>query len=405
MPKKKKLTLVAFLFLLLITIPVTLILISQQQDTRSKAAASTTMYFEPVSSSTAPITKNVGDTIDLDIYVDPGSNLVTFIRYQVTFDTTKLQLSTTEPITLNKAIFSSVEGPVVANGTVAQSVSIGSDPTKAIQKVTKIGTLHFKAIGPTAQTPTSIVFGNLTQSLSSAGSDQASQNVLSSTTPANIIINGTANTSPQPSIAATSVPQPTISGTSVAFTIILHGIGVGGDNPNPTGNSMSNKNPLHPQRNLAFDVTDTNNNLVASGSAPISFEPNEGFFTGRVGLDKSVPPGNYNIKVKTDGYLRRLVPGIVQIKANEENKLAVTHLVAADTNGDNFLNVIDYNALLDCGYGRVDPLPMSDANAPFNTQECQVHKPVINVDVDDNGVINSYDYNLFVRELSVQNGD
>lgn len=404
MSKRKKLTLAAVLFLL-ISIPLTLALVSQQQNTRSKAAASTTLYFEPTSSSSSPITKNIGDPIDLDIYVDPGSNLVTFVRYQLTFDTTKVQLSPTEPITLNSNVFSSVEGPVVANGTVAQSVSIGSDPTKAIQKVTKIGTLHFKAIGPTAQTPTSIVFGNLTQSLSSGGADQAGQNILSSTTPANIIINGTTDTSPQPSIVVTSIPQPTINGTSIAFTIILHGIGIGGDNPNPSGNSLSNKNPLHPQRNLAYEVSDTNNNIIASGSAPISFEPNEGFFTGRVGIDKSVQPGNYNIKVKTDGYLRRLVPGIIQIKANEENKLPATHLVAADTNGDNFLNVIDYNALLDCGYGRVDPLPMSDANAPFNTQECQVHKPAVNVDVDDNGVINSYDYNLFIRELSVQNGD
>lgn len=383
----------------------TVALIAQQQNTKSKAAASTTLYFEPTSSSNAPITKNIGENIDLDIYVDPGSNLVTFVRYQITFDATKMQLSTTDPITLNSTIFSSVEGPVVTNGTIAQSVSIGSDPTKAIQKVTKIGTLHFKAVGGTAQTPTTVVFGNLTQSLSSAGSDQASQNILSSTTPANIIINSITEASPVPSVVATTVPQPSLTGTSASFTVVLHGIGIGGDNPNPTGNSMSNKNPLHPQRNLAFELFDTNNNIVASGSSPISFEPNEGYFTGKVGLDSSIQPGNYNVKVKTDGYLRRLVPGIIQIKANEENKMPVTQLVAGDTNGDNFLNVIDYNALLDCGYGRIDPLPMSDANSPFNTPECQVHVPVVNVDVDDNGVINSYDYNLFVRELSVQNGD
>ena len=31
-----------------------------------------------------PIQTNVGNSIDLDINVDPGSSLVTFIRYQVT---------------------------------------------------------------------------------------------------------------------------------------------------------------------------------------------------------------------------------------------------------------------------------------------------------------------------------
>jgi hypothetical protein len=80
-------------------------------------------------------------------------------------------------------------------------------------------------------------------------------------------------------------------------------------------------------------------------------------------------------------------------------------LVTGDTNNDNVLNILDYNALLDCGYGELNPLPINDPNSTYNSKECQVHTPTEDVDLNDDGIINSTDYNLFLRELSVQNGD
>ncbi len=391
---KKKLIIGVFLLLLLISIPLTIALLSQQQETRGRAAGSTTLSFEPASTAGNPIQKSVGETIPLDIMVNPGTNLVTFVRFQVTYDPTKVQLATTNPFSINSSIFSIVEGPVTTAGSLAASVSIGSDPTKAIQKITKVGTLNFTAIGPTNGTPTTVTYGALTQALSAGQNDQASQNVLSTTTPANIVIGGTAS----PSAAVGD-------GTTLSFTLLLHGIGSAGDNPNPTGNTLSNKNPLHPQRNLAVQVFDTNNQIVASASAPVTFDSATGTFIGKVGLGKTFPAGSYNIKIKTDRYLRRLVPGFQQLKSLQENILPQTQMVAGDTNGDNFLNVIDYNALLDCGYGFLNPRPIADANSVFNKPSCQIHTPADNVDIDDNGIVNNFDYNLFLRELSVQNGD
>lgn len=326
--------------------------------------------------------------------VDPGTNLVTFVKYQLTFDSTKVKLAN-DPVTLNSAVFSSVEGPVLTDNSIAQSVSIGSDPTKAIQKPTKIGTINFKAVGSTNNTPTTIMFSTLTQALSSGANDQAGQNVLSNTTPAAITIVG----------SGSAVPtfQPTIAGTAATFSLLLHGIGAAGDNPNPTGNSLSNKTPVHPQRDLQVQVLNTENEIVASVSAPVTFDSN-GKFVGQMSLG-SIPPGNYIFKVKTDRYLRKIVPGIQQIKANENNVMPDTQMVAGDTNGDNFLNVLDYNGLLDCGYGELNPLPNADANSKFNSQACKVHTPAVNIDINDTGIIDSSDYNLFLRELSVQNGD
>ena len=105
-----------------------------RNENRSRAAASTTLYFMPATTESSPLVKNVNNTVDLDLYVDPGSNLVTFIRYQIKYDPTKLKIVPTAPITINNAVFTSVEGPVTSLGTIAQSVSIGSDPTKAIQQ-------------------------------------------------------------------------------------------------------------------------------------------------------------------------------------------------------------------------------------------------------------------------------
>lgn len=396
---QKRIVLGFFLLLLVVTIPLTILLVSKKQENRSHATGSTTLSFTPTSSPTTPIQKNVGDIISLDLMADPGTNLVTFIRFQVSYDPTKLQPVATNPFALNTTAFPVlVEGPVLGTGSLAESVSIGSDPTKAVQKLTKVGTLSFQAIAPTTDGPTVASFSSLTQALSAGQNEQAGENVLSTTTPAYITIGGSAA-----SISGTPGPD-----TRLNFRILLHGVGAAGDNPNPEGSSLSNKNPLHPQRNLEVEIFDINNQLVSSVSAPtaINYEgPEAGGFVGSVSLGPSFPSGKYNIKVKTDRYLRKLVPGIITIQTLQPVEVPPFAMVAADVNGDNNLNVLDYNALLDCGFGVIDPLPMADPNAEYNKSACQAHIPTVNIDINDDGIINSTDYNLFVRELSVQNGD
>jgi hypothetical protein len=399
---KKNVVLGAIALALLISIPITVNQLSQRQTTQNHAAIGASLSFTPTSSTSSPIQKSIGSTIDLDLYVDPGSSSVTFVRYQVNYDPTKVQLVAASPVDLNTNVFNSVEGPVINTGTLAQSVSIGSDPTKVITKKTKIGTLHFTAVGSTNGSTTTIAFGNLAQALSAGANEQANQNVLSTTTPAIISISGNGpSVTPNP----TSPPIPTVTGTALNFTLLLHGVGAAGDNPNPSGSDLSNKNPLHPQRNLAITVYDTSNQIIASTSSPVTFDSSTGTFVGAVGLPSKVTSGNYSVKIQTDGYLRRLVPGIQQIVAGQQTDVPSVQMIAGDTNTDNVLNVLDYNAMLDCGYGQLNPLPMNDANSIFQSSACQVHTPAIDVDTNDDGIINSTDYNLFLRELSVQNGD
>ncbi|HVF69229.1 MAG TPA: cohesin domain-containing protein, partial [Xanthomonadales bacterium] len=367
----------------------------------------------------SPINKQVGDTVALNMMVDPGVNMVSSIKFQVKYDPTKLTISTTNPFTLNTEAFPAIlEGPILASGLLGETVSIGADGTKAIQAKVKVGTVNFTAAGSTNGTSTLVSFTNLTQAVSIGPNDNAYQSVLASTTPATIVIGGSSNATPTiggPPITITPpvTPPPTVtvtppvggSLTTASFTILLHGIGSTGDNPNPQNGSLSNKTPLHPQRRLEVQLSDINNRLVASASGAINYDSPSGAFKGSIALAKNITKGKYSIKVKTPRYLRKRIPGIFEITPNKDNQITDIDLVAGDTNNDNSLDILDYNAYLDCGYGSLDPLPVDDANSLFNKKVCQAHVPSENIDTDDNGIVDSADYNLFLRELSVQSGD
>jgi len=369
----------------------------RRQETRSRANVSTSLSFFPNSTINAPIQKNIGDPVSIDIMVNPGLNLISFVRFQIKYDPSKLALANINAFVPNTTAFpNTIEGPITTNDTLAASVSIGSDPTKVIQTTTKLGTLNFKAIGTTGDTPTQITYTALTQALSAGSNEQATENILSTTTPAYILIN-------PPGVTITPSPAPT--STTLKFDILLHGIGSAGDNPN-ANSSLSNKNPLHPQRNFNVTIIDSNNQTVKNTSGSIIYNTGQGNFIGIIDLGPAFQTGNYNIKVKSDRYLRKLAPGIINIEAQKENNIPQTALVAGDVKEDNLLNILDYNILLNCGYGAIDPLPLADPNAIYNSNNCKTHEPYrANVDLEDNGIINSADYNLFLRELSVQKGD
>jgi hypothetical protein len=219
----RKIFLFGFIAVLLIGIPVTIFLVQQQQDTRTQAAKSTTLSFTPESSANAPLQKKVGDEIPLDIYVDPGTNLVSFVKLEIQYDPEKLATSSANAFTQNSTVFPSVlEGPVYSPGKISVTLSVGPDPTKAIQTRAKAATVSFKALSNTPPgTPTLVSYGASTQALSIGFDDQASENVLASATPASIAIGGESVTpsepvptealSPTPTTEVTPIISPTIS--------------------------------------------------------------------------------------------------------------------------------------------------------------------------------------------------
>ncbi len=392
----------SLLLILFISIPITLSLIQKQQNSHSNASAGTTLSLIPEPGPSSDITKTVGDTVPIDIKVDPGSNLVTILRLQAHYDPTILQVDTTNPFTPTTK-FSITLQPVINNGTVSLIITTGGSPSDAIQSITTAGTFHFKAIGATSDSPSVVSFTSQTQAFSAGSNDTARDNVLSSTNPANITIS-TASATP-------TLVTPTTSNTQLSFTILLHGIGAAGDTPNPTANDLSNKNPKRPERQVTASVYDSHDQLVTSGTGTITYvRTNDnadaiGTFQGLVTLGAPLANGKYTVKVKSDGYLRKSFPGTITIVGNQVNVLPPIALVAGDTDGDNALTILDYNALLDCGYGSLNPLPLTNLSSDYNSSTCKTHEPRSNIDLNDDGFVNAYDYNLFIRELSVQSGD
>lgn len=196
---------------------------------------------------------------------------------------------------------------------------------------------------------------------------------------------------PQPTNAPqpTAIPVPTntpVPGSTVlSFNVALHGIGMGGDSANP--NSQGNTNPSTPSRTVTVDIYDVQNQLVTSQQGSVEYNQNSGRFAGTVNLGSQFATGLYTVKVKTDQYLRAIVPGIQTITAGQTTSLPQVTLIAGDINGDNAINIIDYNILIGC-YS--DLLPAVDCSAENN----------VLADITDDGHVNQYDYNLFLRELT-----
>jgi hypothetical protein len=193
-------------------------------------------------------------------------------------------------------------------------------------------------------------------------------------------------------IAATPLPTstPVPGDTYLAVTVGLQGIGTAGDSADP--NSDGNMNPLRPTRTVTAEIYDASNQLVLSQQGAVTYDTSSGKFIGTVDLGQNFATGLYTVKIKTDQFLRVLVPGIQTITTGQTTTLSAVTLVAGDIDGDNQINIVDYNILLGC-YS--DLLPATNCNATNNTLS----------DLNDDGAVNQFDYNLFLRELSNVGGE
>lgn len=424
---KKKLFIAGLVALTVIAIPLTVFISKQEQDLRQEAAASTSLYFNPTTSSTSPLRKTVGEVFTVDVMVDPGDNKVSTIRYEILFDSTKLAFDGNSPVTINSNAFPAIlEGPILGSGRAAGSVSIGSNYDRALTAPTKVATIRLKAVGSTGNGTADLSYTIKTQVLSVGSNEQAAENVLSSRTPIYIaIVNEPTPTptraptptpthtptptptrvptatptptrvptaTPTPTRVPTATPTPQPQATSFSLSVYLHGLGNSGDNANPTAHSLSNKNPLRKTRDVEVEVYNANDVLVTKRSGTISYNSGAGNFTGHVDMGTALTSGVYTIKIKSTYYLKRRISGIQTITAGESNLMPPVTLVTGDTNNDNALNILDYNMIAGC---------YSDFAPATSCTPAQKEA----TDITDDGNVNQFDYNLFLRDLSVQNGD
>ncbi len=211
----KKLLLLGFILVLLIAIPITVYLVQQQQQTKIKAAPSTTLSINPT-----PHTMNVGDKVDLDVMMDPGQNSVSFVKFTLTYDSTKVEVKNGDFKPNTTAFPSVLQGPTYGAGSVSVTMNIGGSLDKIITSPTKVATLTVTAIAPTNGTSTKVEFGT-PQVLSVGSSDTFNENVFSSATPGEIIINeGVTTTTTSSTTSSTTSTTTTIPATTTTTTTI-----------------------------------------------------------------------------------------------------------------------------------------------------------------------------------------
>ena len=162
--------------------------------------------------------------------------------------------------------------------------------------------------------------------------------------------------------------------------------------------SEINPNPKRSLRNLTVEIFDPLNNnqkiehSINESVVGINYDLTQKILKGGNALPDTdwVPKsGIYNIKVKSDGYLRKLILS-VPITKGVQNDIALATLTPGDINGDNRIDILDYNLLRDCFGNKAD------------TSACSAKA---NADINDDGVVDGIDYNAFIKSLSVKEGD
>lgn len=196
-------------------------------------------------------------------------------------------------------------------------------------------------------------------------------------TPTNVLLT--------PTKVPTSTPNP--QSTKLSFNGKFHGIGTGGDNV--TENSGGNKTPKTTVRNVHIELYNSQNKLIKQASGTVTYRSATGDFAGVVDIGTGIVTGDYIVTVKSDRYLRRRLPGIQRITTGITNTIPSSSLINGDSNGDNMLSILDYNIIIDC---------YSDFNPVKN---CSDPTKKSLADLTDDNNVNSFDLNLFLREVSV----
>lgn len=435
---KKNLTI---LIIILIALPLTVLIIQKVQKLRSGAAGANASLTIPTS-----LSATVNNTVNVPISLNTDSANVRGVDISLNFDPTKLQLVGITPDAASTTTFKTF-APVDSTGAfnVAQVITNSSSGkvefgavtfdwgaqavTNAFNGVTQLATVQFKALTsgtstvsfnmtPGVTTDTNIVLdSNPPQDLLTQASQVNSLTITASgptNTPTPTGVNPSATptiaitvtptrtptptliptttSSPTPTTAPTLTSAPTATpvpnSTKLSFVLLLHGVGNGGDNVSPT--SGGNTNPLTPQRTLAVSVYNSLNQLVLQTTGTIGYRSATGDFAGVIDAGTTLTSGAYLVTVQTPKYLPKQLPGIQNITANSTNTMSSTALVVGDSNGDGVISILDYNIIIDCFS---ELLPAKNCTDPAKKTSA---------DLNDDGNVDSIDYNLFLRELSVQ---
>lgn len=407
------------LVIIAITIPLLIFLSRQQQDIRQRAAVgdAVTFVLTPVNIPAGQTTFNA--TLILE---GKGSDISGIDLTIVSSDANKLEILGFTPNSLYTQVGSITIG---SGGSNFHYLGVNSDRSRPIigdanNQIT-LGTiqLRVKASGGSLQVhgSTEITRGGgggsllgitnttplVTYNLPTETLTPTVTGSLPSLTPSSTSIppspTPTLTLTPTPTIpAATNTPAPTaipVPGTKFSFDLKLTGIGDG---------ILENDSPIHIQRGFRFEVFDASENKVAEKvfSSEFLYDgiSSKTFKATNASIGQMLSAGNYILKISTPTYLRRRIPGIYAVTAEERTiETLSASLIVGDINSDNKIDIADYSLYRAC-YGKnySDIITVDGSNF-----HCA------NIDLNDDEKIDSRssekDYRLLINSFSTKQGD
>jgi len=161
----------------------------------------------------------------------------------------------------------------------------------------------------------------------------------------------------------------------IAVKVRINGIG-----------SDGNPAPVHQTRKVTALIYGVSNQVVTTGTAFLTYDGSN-YFTGTIHLGK-LSQGPYFVKLAGDFTLQVLAkPEFQNLLINQINTIPPVTLYQGDMNGDNILDINDYNLVLPC----FQSIPTC-ANVNI-------------IDFNDDGLTNVKDYNLLLNSFEVLHGN
>jgi hypothetical protein len=162
------------LIVALFALPLTLELASKPQTTVSSAdeAEGTTLVFDPAADENDPIEITAGEDLPLVLRVQPGAdNRITFVKYVIDYDPDIFE-ATSDDFIASDAFPELLETPMDEDGRISASLSVGSDPIKAVHQPTDVGEVLFRTKDIEKATMTTITISEESEALSIGESRQ-----------------------------------------------------------------------------------------------------------------------------------------------------------------------------------------------------------------------------------------
>jgi hypothetical protein len=271
---------ISILMLLVITVMLLLTArwfsVNTKQDIRNRASTTSRLYFSPSSTQTNPIQTNANNTFTVQLMIDPGQALVSFIRFEILYDQTKLAVSGQNSITINSQLFPvTFEDPLLTTGKVTGSVSIGNDPTKAVSSPSAIATITFTALANTTG-PIQIKYGSQSQVLSLGPNEGATDNALGSIEPAMVLIGPQGSNTMTPTITKSPSITPTASVTPTASINPT-----GNQQPTPSDNLTGCRIPV-PETQNVYGITQVGSQIWVAATGGVIRLNNNGTLIGPI---------------------------------------------------------------------------------------------------------------------------